>query len=167
MDSNGNPTTITVLSDEYLDVLAEIREYPTLSTSGTFSLVDKTGAVVSTHNFVGSPYMTVPNALFSKVVSSTFYIYSGEKGDNVTESPSTNIGGANNNVDTYPSSNVIKTVWNIPLTTANGYHQSFRVALDGLLGAIFYKFQISPVIIKTPSQVMAYTTTMTWSRYEG
>lgn len=27
-DSNGNPTTITVLADEYLDVITEIRVYP-------------------------------------------------------------------------------------------------------------------------------------------
>lgn len=49
-DSNGNPTAITVLSDEILRVTVELRWYPDTSESvSTLNLVDGSGAVVSAH----------------------------------------------------------------------------------------------------------------------
>ena len=54
-DLNGNPTTITVLSDEFLDVIIEVRYYPTQSFSGNFNLLDKTGGIVSSHTYTASP----------------------------------------------------------------------------------------------------------------
>lgn len=55
-DIAGNPTTITVLADEYLDVVSEVRVYPQEST-GSFNLVDKMGAVISTHSYVTQPFL--------------------------------------------------------------------------------------------------------------
>lgn len=167
LDANRNPTTITVLSDEYLDVVAEIREYPTLSTTGSFTLVDKLGATLSTHTYNGSTYMTGPSANFVQITSNALTIYSGVKNDSVTASPTTSLGAAVGGSDSYPTSTSIQVVYTCAFATANGTHQSFRVQMGGLLGFFYYKFQISPTITKTSAQIMTYTTTMTWGRYTG
>lgn len=167
LDANGNPATITVLSDEYLDVVAEIREYPTLSTTGSFSLVDKLGATLSTHTYTGSPFMTAPTASFEKITSANLAIFSSIKNDSVTATPATAVGTTNSRSDSYPTSTSIQTVFTCALAIANGTHQSFRVQMSGLLGTLHYKFQISPTITKTSAQIMTYTTTMTWGRYTG
>lgn len=167
LDANGNPATITVLSDEYLDVVAEIREYPTLSTTGSFSLVGKLGAAISTHTYAGSPYMTTPVDTFAQITSSNLVIYSGIKNDSVTAIPATTVGTTGSRSDSYPTSTSIQTVFTCALATANGTHQSFIVQMNGLLGTLYYKFQISPTITKTSAQIMTYTTTMTWGRYTG
>lgn len=167
LDANGNPATITVLSDEYLDVVAEIREYPTLSTTGSFSLVDKRGATLSTHTYGGSTYMIEPSTIFAKITSGGLIIYSGVKKDSVTASPTTSLGTVEDGSDSYPTSTSIQTVFTCALAIANGTHQSFRVQMSGLLGTFYYKFQISPTITKTSAQIMTYTTTMTWGRYTG
>lgn len=167
LDANGNPATITVLSDEYLDVVAEIREYPTLSTTGSFSLVDKLGATLSTHTYTGSPFMTAPTTSFEKITSANLAIFSSIKNDSVTATPATAVGTTNSRSDSYPTSTSIQTVFTCALAIANGTHQSFRVQMSGLLGTLHYKFQISPTITKTSAQIMTYTTTMTWGRYTG
>ena len=167
LDANGNPTTITVLSDEYLDVVAEIREYPTLSTTGSFTLVNKLGATISTHTYTGSPYMVAPTATFAKIASTNLAIYSGIKNDSVTTDPTTTVGSTTGRSDSYPTSTSIQTVFTCSLTNANGTHQSFMPQMSGLLGSLYYKFQISPTITKTSAQIMTYTTTMTWGRYTG
>lgn len=167
LDANGNPTTITVLSDEYLDVVAEIREYPTLSTTGSFSLVGKLGAAISTHTYAGSPFMTTPVDTFAQITSANLAIFSGIKNDSVTATPATAVGTTNSRSDSYPTSTSIQTVFTCALAIANGTHQSFRVQMSGLLGTLHYKFQISPTITKTSAQIMTYTTTMTWGRYTG
>ena len=169
LDANGNPTTITVLSDEFLDVVAEIREYPTLSTSGTFLLLDKTGATKSTHTYVGSPYLPTFSVTFPKISAAWLIVYSGVKNDSVTVAPSTSIGtmGSSTVRDSYPTPTSIQSIWDLGLTNANGTHQSFQIQLSGLIGVFCYKFQITPTITKTSAQIMTYTTTMSWSRYEG
>lgn len=167
LDANGNPTTITVLSDEYLDVVAEIREYPTLSTTGSFTLVDKLGATISTHTYAGSTHMVAPTVTFTKIASENLVIYSGIKNDSVTESPTAIIGSITVRSDSYPTSMSIQAVFTCGLAAVNGTHQSFLVGMIGLMGFFYYKFQISPTITKTSAQIMTYTTTMTWGRYTG
>ena len=88
-DANGNPTTITVLSDEYLDVVSEIRDYPTLSSSGSFNLLDKTGAIINTYTVLGSPYLQQSSTTFQKIGADYLYVYSGVKNDAVTSAPTT------------------------------------------------------------------------------
>lgn len=169
LDANGNPTTITVLSDEFLDVLAEIREYPTLSTSGTFLLLDKTGATKSTHTYVGSPYMPSFSATFPKIISNNLVVYSGIKNDSVTAAPSISLGTISSSAvsDSYPTPTSIQSIWDLGLANVNGAHQSFQIQLNGIIGLFCYKFQITPTITKAATEKMTYTTTMTWGRYEG
>lgn len=167
LDANGNPTTITVLGDEFLDVVAEIRVYPTLSNEGSFALLDKLGATISTHTFTGSPYMVTPGEAFLKISSNNLNVYSGTKNDSVIAVPASSLGSTTTRVDSYPTPTSIKSVFTLGLTTTNGIHQSYRVQMSGLLGQSYYKFQITPTITKTSAQIMTYTATMSWGRYEG
>ena len=172
-DANGNPTTITVLSDEYLDVVSEIRDYPTLSSSGSFNLLDKTGAIINTYTVLGSPYLQQSSTTFQKIGADYLYVYSGVKNDAVTSAPTTQVGSSVTSLSiTYPTSTSMQVVANLALTAVNGTHQSFMLSIYGILGnnggyTGKYKFQISPPITKTSSQTMTYTFTMSWGRYTG
>lgn len=177
-DISGNPTTITVLSDEYLDVVSEVREYPQQSLSGSFNLLDKTGAVISNHTYIGYPVMRNVIRRFGKLslASSTAnnsyatFVHSNTITSNLTTTDvagSLDIIGSNN--PTY-SGNSLQQVFVIDIARANFAHRSFFIQHgDGGLmagqNASGYKLQISPTITKTASQEMTYTFEMSWGRY--
>lgn len=50
-DTSGNPTTLTVLSDEILRVSVIVREYMPEDFTGSFDLVDGSGTVIETINY--------------------------------------------------------------------------------------------------------------------
>lgn len=55
-DINGNPTTITLLSDEYLDVLCEVRAYFNENdVSSTVDLLDKNNGLINKVNLLTRP----------------------------------------------------------------------------------------------------------------
>lgn len=164
-DANGNPTTITVLSDEYLDVVSEVRFYDAGSTSGSFDLLDKSGKVISTHSVSGSSYMLNGSNNFGKIYPYTVIIFSGSMGGGVTSYPSGSVGTITPSA-TYPTPRSIRFVANLGLSAANGTHQSFLITMLGST-YIEYKFQISPTITKTSSQIMTYTFELSWGRYTG
>lgn len=174
-DANGDPTTITVLSDEYLDVVSEVRVYPVQSPSGSFSLLDKTGAVISTHTFMGLPYIYNPMASFGQVnigMRNGYLIWDGAIGASVTDMPS---GGRYNHESvaiSYPTTTSCRAIYTIGLSNAITSHKSFLMAIGGLLGLSDlnnsgYQLQISPPITKTSSQIMTYTFELSWGRYTG
>lgn len=169
-DANGNATTITVLSDEYLDVVSEIRHYPSMSYSGSFKLLDGSGNVVSTHTVTGSPYMATPIDIFGQISPNSISIYSGVKNDAVITAPTTALGSATTVARTYPTTTSVQVLATLELTEANGTHQSFLINAAGLFSGPSgyqnaYKFQISPTITKASTQKMTYTFTLSWGRY--
>jgi hypothetical protein len=178
-DANGDPTTITVLSDEYLDVVSEVRDYPAQSITGSFNLLDKTGAVISTHTVTGKPVLTGADVAFFQIIGNegnnygAFNVYSGTMGEAVTALPSGDLTGdqLSGVTVTYPTSTSIRLVGTLGLSKANGTHQSFDLMARGLLTTNYsmkrYQFQISPTITKTSSQIMTYTLEMSWGRYTG
>ena len=171
-DVNGNPTTITILSDEYLDVISEIRDYQSSTTGGAFNLLDKTGALISTHTVNGSPYIDNAGVYFDKIGISYLYAASGIKNDSVTQIPTGLLSGrVVLPAATYPTARSLRVVASLSLSDLNGVHQSLYIeGIYGLLGVnggvgANYKFQISPTITKTSSQLMTYTLEMSWGRY--
>lgn len=166
-DLNGNPTTITVLSDEFLDVIVEVRYYPTQSFSGNFNLLDNTGAIVSNHTFTGLPqFGEIDTIYFNRVTSGYVYCYSGIMND-VTTEPSSYLGYADV-IPTYPSPKTLTCTSSLPLTDANG---SIRTVLQFFStissGGSTYKFEINPPIVKTNQMVLSFTFSISWDRYEG
>ena len=170
-DLNGNPTTITVLSDEFLDVIVEVRYYPTQSFSGSFNLLDKTGGIVSSHTYTGLPQFNEPNTVnFSKVSSERTQLYAGSM-NGVTTNPTTTLGSVNTS-STYPSPKTLTCTSSLPLTTANGsiktVYQNFNTISTTSTGnGSVYKFEIDPPIVKTDQMVLSFTFSISWGRYEG
>lgn len=174
-DINGNPTTITVLSDEYLDVVSEIRVYPTESFSGAFNLLDKTGALISSHTYIGKPSLLGTAGFNATRVtlaqhSEGVKFYSGAIGATATQDPASALvnGTVANPTNTYPTSRSVRIVPSLGLTAANGTHRSIRVYAQSMMiggSNIGYQIEISPTITKTSSQIMTYTFELTWDRY--
>lgn len=168
-DTNGNPTTITVLADEYLDVISELRFYPKASVSGTFNLLDKTGATKSTHDFIGLPYLArTVNSTYSKLSFASVFVNSGDISSGPTTAPN-GFSAQGSIANTYPTPTSVQGVVTFNLGIANFSHRSFLLAIGGL-GIdqhSLYKMQIDPPITKTDLQVMTYTITMSWGRYNA
>ena len=166
-DTNGSPTTVTVLSDEYLDVFSELRFYPQSTTEGTFNLLDKTGAIKSIHNYIGVPYLERTVASDNgKLGFASVFLYSGDMGTSPTSKP----GGASDSSalgNTYPTATSVQCVATQNLNIANFSHRSLSFSIDGLGINMhtMYKMQIDPPITKTNLQVMTYTIVMSWGRY--
>lgn len=170
-DLSGNPTTITVLSDEFLDVIVEVRYYPTQSFSGNFNLLDKTGAIVSNHTFTGLPQFSENNTVFFiKVSGGNTYLYSGIM-NNINTSPSSTLGNVLTS-STYPSPKTLTCTSSFPLTTANGSIKTIlqifnTITNQGGSSGSAYKFEIDPPIVKTDQMVLSFTFSISWNRYEG
>lgn len=170
-DLGGSPTTITVLSDEFLDVIVEIRFYPMDSFSGSFNLLSKTGTVVSTHTYQGMPYFGNVTSASDVVNVYQFSAYSGVMGGSVTTLPTTLIGSTY----TPPKTTILNGIRFKPvfaLTDGNGSMKSFYAWVTGL-GVIIsgngagYKFEINPPIVKTNQMELTFTMNLTWGRYTG
>lgn len=170
-DLNGDPTTITVLSDEFLDVIVEVRHYPTQSFSGSFNLLDKAGQIVSSHTYTGLPqFAEGASPTFNKVTGTFVQLYSGDMNGVVT-TPSSPLASLST-VSTYPSPRTLTFTNSFPLNTANGSIKTVQqlfttISIASTYGGSSYKFEIDPPIVKTDQMVLSFTTSISWDRYEG
>lgn len=170
-DLNGGPTTITVLSDELLDVIVEVRYYPTQSFSGNFNLLNKTGGVVSNHTYTGLPEFNESTSVsFGKILARRVYTYSGSIGG-VTTKPSSQLWGSDP-VTSYPSPRTLTSNYTFQLTDSNGSIKTIRQIFNTVSSATSelgstYKFEIDPPIVKTNQMVLSFTFSVSWDRYEG
>lgn len=177
-DSGGNPTTITKLSDEYLDVLTETRVYPQPNISGSFNLLDKTNTLVSSHTYTGKVLLNQdPNATgqigqvgFSYATGAFFIADLNIVDDYTTAVAGSVISGATG-ITEYPTARSCKGTVTLPIGIATGIHKAFQFRFTNLVLAgpssqvIGYKWQISPTINKLSTWEMQYSFTITWDRY--
>lgn len=170
-DLNGNPTTITVLSDEFLDVIVEVRYYPTQSFSGNFNLLNKVGEIVGSHTYTGLPEFAETNIVpFSKLNGVRVDLYSGVM-NSITTPPSGSLGYSTT-TPTYPSPKTLTCTTSFPLNTANGSIKTIRqtfttISTTTSYAGSAYKFEIDPPIVKTNLMVLSFTFSISWDRYEG
>lgn len=176
-DINGDPTTITVLSDEYLDVISEVRVYPTQTLSGSFNLLDKLGNIISTHNYIGQPvFPSQASWQAERVVGYHLFFYSGGiSGLGLTANPTGEQGGVEYTslVNTYPTTKSMRSVFTLQLSNLNTTHKTlqFKATIPMASNSNQYSmggyvFEISPTITKKSSQIMTYTFEIGWGRYE-
>lgn len=175
-DVNGNPTTITVLADEYLDVVSEIRVYPTENFSGAFNLLDKNGSIISNHTYIGKPFLTTftynPSGTLQGLDFNEVHVYSGAIGSSITALPSNQLGTLSN-TKSNPTPTSAQALCTASVGSSIGSHKSIYVGLQYLLfvgspGAYTcgYQIEMTPPIGKTNTQIMTYTFNLTWGRYE-
>ncbi len=171
-DALGEPTTLEVLHDEFLEVTIEFRTYFQEIISGTFKLM-KGGVQVSEHTITGRCCLTSDPA--------SFHIYPCTLDNNKNSLISPNSLPAGNS--TKPSGGVefftstiyadekVNGAMQVGLDSGNTYaHKSFYVPICKILddgSNNGYMWEISPPISKTNSQEITYKLNITWQRYEG
>ncbi|WP_462052557.1 hypothetical protein ACSYS7_001787 [Stenotrophomonas maltophilia] len=177
LDSGGNPTTITVLSDETLDVTYELRLYPTLT--------DATGTV----DIAGVTYNWTSRALIPVSYDLHWYLYVGRGIGPRRTAGNAPTGPAVDAALPAQNSAVANPIGSGTITalayTAGSYRRSFRFDCDlndanvaGGIGCFFassgntgdrafgaWAWGLSPKLPKTSSFKATFTIRMSWGRY--
>lgn len=163
LDGGGSPTTITVLSDEVLDVTYELRRYP-----GT---VDLTGTVVLggvTHNWV-SRAAGVTNswawAGVSAMALDSAWAYNGDIGAVTTISPSGTQGTLSTTPLAYSSGSYrCASTVSAGLNDSNLVGGVRSIGIYSYHGIGRYQIQFDPAIPKDNTKVLSLTIQHTWAR---
>ena len=172
VDSGGNPTTITVLSNEELDVTYQLQEVvnTTLQT-GTITIG------TTTYNLSWIPYVGITfgnpasSAWTGTGSSASLTPYNGSIGSNISTGPSgTGLSGSGVTVSfaTYTSGNYyVDGTWS---ATINDWNDPNNVGISAMTirsGGWIHSYQIgiSPAIPKTNFYSMTFTNRFAWARY--
>lgn len=166
LDGSGNPTTITVLSDEFLDVTYEMRLYPPLADS-SFQIVDGAttyNCVMRAANVTSAGHWSPPQS--GVAASSGTTAYNGAIGP-ITGSPSGNTAGASPVTTLAYSANSrqrdIKSDWGLTAGNLSGGISAVGF-LQGTPGLGSYQVSFSPAIDKTSVRTLTMTHRVAWSR---
>jgi hypothetical protein len=167
VDEFGTPTTITVLSDEVLDVTYELRLYPplvdgsgTINISGTsYDVTWRAAAVTGTYwyNWIGTTASLSPT-------SNTHVVYNGLMNASITGSPS----------GTSSSTQVTNNAYSNNSLQRDGV-ASYSLNIGNVAGGIKsctqgtslgqYQFEFNNPIPKDATKVLTLTHRVSWSRY--
>lgn len=179
VDGGGVPTTITVLSDEFLDVIWELRMYPPDDVVGSFNL-DILG-VPTSHNYTirpgwisnantwqfsdntdmraFRPLIPVQNAsggTESKVTGGTLGLVTGDITGTVFPV------GQNGTRDLYVAGNYyvdLHTTYTLNFGNVSGGIDAIGLGLN----AVYFQMIISPAIDKTASRIFTITVRVSWA----
>lgn len=177
-DAAGNPTTITVLADEYLDVISEVRVYPKESTS-SINLVDKVGNIISTHEVKIMPYFNntdasvlwSANKLTFGASSDFFRASSNDMPLTPSGLPASSVVGPAPTV-MYEGAAMTGTVV-VTSSQLNFPHRTLYTSIKGLMvlnpqwvdRCCGFKWQFNPAIPKDAETILTHRFTLTWSNY--
>jgi hypothetical protein len=171
-DELGDPTTITVLSDEVLDVTYELRSYPVEDDSDPFN-VSVTGDVPHTYSCVVRAskvtdylYWHPQNQSVSFRLQSTYmqYAYNGTMGtvlqlpNGLSSQVSSIVAAAYGNNDLYRD---FDTIWELDNGNLAGGIKS--VVWPSTIGT--YQIEFDTTIPKTNVRVLHLNFRVSWDRY--
>lgn len=173
-DSQGNPTTITVLSGEILEIYYKLWSvYDVTDKTGTLNLLDGVGNRVA-YNYVVRP-MKVGNIDFRSFIGSlpasngTQTLYSGNN-TNITGEPSNALYSdyVNGSLSNYVTGSY-KIIFNlnIGISTANGSIRTYGLTNMGFWQIRFGSIANDSPITKTNTQTLSIPVEVSWARYEG
>lgn len=175
-DLNGDPTTITVLVDEILDVSVEVRIYPPMADSvGVVELLDEADNPVqeittTVRSYMGGadpfkPVIQPAEAVsFWGGVNMRAMLASGDMGAGMFTQPASIINGNLQNIVTRPyvsGSNKIVGYQHSGINENNGTHRSLLMSSR----LCFFKFEYDPPIVKNNTQTMRHNFELSWGRY--
>lgn len=170
VDGSGTPTTITVLADEFLDVLYEFRLYwPTTDATGSVSLDGVTYGFTLRANDVGSwsNMGVLPSSSFRVPYGSgTSAAYNGGTLGTITQ-PLQGVGGtlgsvSNGNFATYSTGTYQLTfAVTFGLTAVTSSFDKLLIQFT-FLGS--WKMEFSQPIPKTDQNMIALNFTLSWAR---
>jgi len=171
LDDNGDPTTITKLSDEVLDVTYQLRLYPKLTdVAGSFTFTGNKGGSYTYNSRAGQ--VSTPMFMNNQKIRPLFSInnhliaYTGNISD-VTGVPSGDIGSVNNiSLGYTPGSfvhNVRATFSISQVNNALGI-KSLYLVCEPSYPQFTWQFQLNTPIMKTSSDSLSIDLSYSWSR---
>lgn len=169
-DTNGDPTTITVLSNEYLDVTYELRIYPPTSDSSfttvvagvTHNCVLRACGVTGYYNWV--PFIAESGAAFiSGSGSPAAYAYEGTISTIDAQPSGTNSGCDSATTNAYSNNSYTATgTVNFSLEQANFTNKINALEFRSRMGT--YQVSFNPAINKDNTKTLALNLSVTWAR---
>lgn len=168
LDELGDPTTVTVLSDEVLDVTYQLRLYPpltdvlqtiTIEGSGYHDTVTRASQVTSSNwgAYLGAVATFNPNA------PSNITVYNGAIGT-ILQAPSGSSAQANSYDLAYGNNNLYRdggVSYGLNVANLSGGIRSARFTTS--LG--LYQTEFDPVIPKTSTKTLSLLFRVAWGRY--
>jgi hypothetical protein len=171
LDGNGNPTAITVLSNEFLDVTYELRLYPPLNdvveviSDGATSYTVTTRACEVTVLFSSGIGWHNAGIGVSAAASTGHLAYDGVIGS-ITESPSGISDGAGSYLNDAYQNNSLERTGSLYFGLDDGNFASGIKSVRFLarsMGA--YQAEFNPVIPKVNTQDLTIGIKVSWGRY--
>ena len=172
-DSQGNPTTITVLSGEILEVYYKLWEiYDTTDKTGQINVLDGAGNQAP-YNYKAR-LMKVGDAAYSGYVGSlnrnwkNQYLYSGDLVA-ITGTPSGELYSSGSlQVSPYVLGSY-KSVYSfeVAISAGNGKIRTYALAVLGYWQIRFGSVADDSPITKTSTQTLSIPIEVSWGRYEG
>jgi hypothetical protein len=181
-DGGGSPTTITILSDEILDVTYQLRTYPTSSTGSfnqtingtttafTYSVtpcgMTRTGGTLGSNNWGMGLYQN-STGMAANFYNANFNIEGG--GTTAVASAVTTVPAGTNDAwqsvssATYTDGNFYRDcTFNMPLNNGNFTWQTWVISFDPLG---MFQIQMSPTMVKTASMTYSFVCRVSWGRH--
>ena len=169
LDELGDPTTVTVLSDEVLDVTYEIRLYPPLDdVTGTITVTgsgdhDYTLRASNVTSNIAWGGVLGGRASFSPYGTVHLSVYNGTIGA-ITSSPSGTSASVPATNNSYSNNSLTLTGFGtFGLNAANLSGGISAVRYVTSLGA--YQYSLDPIISKTDTKTLVLTNRISWGRY--
>lgn len=162
LDALGNPTTITVLATESLDVTYELRMYASVdATEGTITLKGVEHAVVQKTAMAAS--WGLNDARLWASFASDILGYSGTVSGAITGEPTGNLGAASVGTAAY-SSGSLEQVFNITAGLTDWNDVAGIGAIMLIAGWGRWQIGFTPKILKTSSDVLTLQVRTSWGR---
>lgn len=173
-DADGQPTTIVILADEFLDVNFEFRVYPKMTdTVKTIKYQERINGElvdISTHTVTIRPLIDNNDISLSSgtgnraVTFNSATVYTGALNDMLTSPGGSTLSGGNVTQAT-PDPVLLKRMCQqfFDLNYGLGVHST--VAVRTSIGS--YKFNYEPPITKTANYQQWHNFGISWSRYTG
>lgn len=172
-DNLGDPTTITVLSTEVLDILTEVRIYQSeVDVTGSVALRQPNSTLISNHNYVArrSQQISNPDSTIGTQIdaAATWAIYTGGLGTILQVPSGTSVTANNTSGNSITalaySNNSYERVFNCNVGLNNANAGTNRtILLSTTLGR--WQVEYTPVLPKNNTQVLTIPLKVSWGRY--
>jgi hypothetical protein len=169
LDGGGSPTTITVLADEVLDVVYELRFYwPASDATGNITLAGNSYAWtvrpsgVTNSGWAGFP-VSAMTSLFNPFLFGSPVCYgAGALGDNTTTPEGSSLGSVTSVVAASYSPGSFQRSFEMTVSLSQITQSIGAIAVPSAMGC--FKIGFNPVIPKTASNILKLTVNFTWAR---
>lgn len=162
VDGGGSPTTITILSDEILTVVYELRCYFVTSDTAYSFMINGTDSYSGVYRPMRvSTASSLDHGVYVSSFGATLTVYSGSIGA-TTSSPSGTTKAYQNNWKTYTLGNYYRE---IDLVAQYNEANFTITALSIATGIGNWQFSVSPGIPKDSDHKLTLTFRVSWDRY--